>query len=497
MRRARKKASVPQRAANQKDLNIVRQTLTHTVRESMKTYAAETNLERAIPDFRDGFKPVGRRLLFAASTIAKETKTKSARIIGEVIGKYHPHGDMSVGGALATLVNNGTNEFTGIGNWGTPTDPPAAPRYTEVHLSKYGRSFFARYYIDKQVTPFVPTYDRALVEPLVLPALLPNVFFNGGQGIGVGLRSSLPSFTPPSVLTLMCRLLRGEQLEPSDYAKTLKFFEPWGAQPSRDKKNRKAILEFMKSSNGSVQFESDIEVLRDNKIIRIRAVAPGINEDKLVAKLRAMPEVSQCYSNEGLVIEAKRNINYVEFDALVGKLEKMTVASQHYQILVTERMAVKGSEIGEYRVRFHELSIPELMVLWLKWRVKLEHRSLAHQIKLQQAIIARTELLIFACDKLAVIFKALRSPDPEAYLMKHLKLSKEDANTILELKVRQLSKLDQDALRNLLKEQKAHLKNLQIRVKNPAKQVHDFLETCIDQFHLVDSPMGQKQWLLR
>lgn len=481
----------------QKDKNVIQESLTKVVRESMKTYAAETNLERAIPDFRDGLKPVGRKLLFAASTIARESKTKSARIIGEVIGKYHPHGDSGVASALATSVNNGTPEFTGIGNWGTPVDPPAAPRYTEVLLSKYGRSFFAKFYIDKQVTPYVPTYDRALVEPLVLPSLLPNVFFNGGSGIGVGLRSSLPSFTPTSVLQVMCRLLKGEQLEARDYAKALHFFEPWGAKPSKDSKNRKAIVEFMKNPNGSVQFESQIEVHRESKVIQILSIAPGINEDKLVAKLRASPEVNTCYSNNGLVVEIKRTINYVEFDKFVEKLRKMTVASQHYNVLVTERLPVKGSDTGEYRVRFHELAIPELMALWLKWRVRLEAKSLKHQIRIQEAVIARTELLIFACDKLDVIFKALRSSDPEAYLMKHLKLSKEDANAILELKVRQLSKLDQDVLKGHLKEQQAHLKSLQLKIKDPVKQVHDFLASCVDKFHLVDSPMGQKQWILR
>lgn len=481
----------------QADQNVSQVTLTTIVRGSMKKYAEEVNLERAIPDFRDGFKPVSRRLLFAGNDIAKDTKVKSARITGDVLGKYHPHGESGAASALATLVNDSTNTYVGTGNWGTPTDPPAATRYTEAKLSKFGRSFFAKFYFDKQVTPHVPTYDRATVEPLVLPALLPNVFFNGGSGIGVGLRSSLPSFTPPSVLKTMCRLLEQEELTPKDYAKGLEFFEPWGARPSKTTQNRKNIEVLMANVSGSVEFASDVEVLRDAKAVRLASIAPGINETKLVARLRAMSEISSVYSNDGLVIEVKKTLNFVEFDKLVDKIRKMTVASQHYAILTTERIPIQGSETGEYRVRFHETSIPELMVLWLKWRVKLEYRSLKHQIALMGKAIARTELLIFACDNLDTIFKALRSDNPDAYLMKHLKLSKEDANTILELKVRQLSKLDQNALTKTLKEQVAHTNLLKKKVKNPTAQVLAFLKSCVDQFVLMDSPMGQKQWVLK
>lgn len=479
------------------DKNVVPQKLTNTVRDFMVVYAAETNMERAIPDFRDGLKPVGRKLLYAASSICKESKTKAARVLGQVIGLYHPHGESGSYSALVTSVNNATPEFFGSGNWGTPVDSPAAPRYTEVVMSKFGRSFFARYYIADEVTSFVPNYDRSTVEPLVLPALLPNVLFNGAMGVGVGVRTSLPSFTPTSVLKTMVRMLEGATLSASDFAKGLEFFEPWGSSPSNNKKTRQAIVELMKNTSGSVAFESEIHIEEEAKTLTLKAFAPGVSIESTVRKIRLFPEVQSVYPSGGIsyVVKAKKTINFAEFNKLVEKIVKLTQGSQHYSILVTERL-LRDVELGEYEVKFHELTIPQLMAKWLHWRISLEKKSLEYQIFLMKKDIARTKLLIYACDNLEVIFKALRSSDPDAYLMKHLKLSKEEANAILELKVRQLSKLDEDKLKQQLKQQQGLLSDLSGRVKRPKEQVRLFLKSCVERFELKSAPMGQKHWVL-
>lgn len=480
------------------DKNVVPHKLTGLVRDFMVTYAAETNMERAIPDFRDGFKPVSRKLLFAANSICKESKTKAARVLGQVIGLYHPHGESGAYSALVTSVNNATPEFIGSGNWGTPVDSAAAPRYTEVVMSKYGRSFFLPSYVASEVTPFVPNYDRSTTEPLVLPALLPNVLFNGGMGVGVGVRTSLPSFTPPSVISLMIRMLKGEKLTPQIFAKELEFFEPWGSAPTKDKKTRAATVELMKSTSGTVAFDSDCSIEQESKTITIKSFAPGVSIENTVRKLRLLPEVQSVYPSTGIsyVVKAKKTINFAEFDKLVEKVEKATRGAQHYSILVTERLPLEGSEVGEYEVKFHELTIPSLMAKWLHWRIDLEKRSLLYRIKLAKRDIARTKLLIFACDHLEVIFKALRTSDPDAYLIKHLDLSKEDANAILELKVRQLSKLDHDKLKQVLKEQREYLSALNEKVKKPKAEVLAFLTGCVNRFKLKNAPMGQKQWFL-
>ena len=191
---------------------IPEESLVAHVRASMTIYGQEVNLERAIPDFRDGLKPVVRRSLWALSQIGIDSRIKAARIVGDTLGKYHPHGDASCYSAVVNIVNSPVPTIEGEGNWGTLVDPPAAMRYTNASMSFYGKMFFGKNY--RPVTELVHNFDRTHKEPLVLPALLPNLLFNGSQGIGLGLITSIPAFTPGSVLKMMVRILEKEDLSP-------------------------------------------------------------------------------------------------------------------------------------------------------------------------------------------------------------------------------------------------------------------------------------------
>ena len=195
----------------------------------MGIYAEEVNLSRAVPDLIDGLKPVQRRIMWAASLLGKDF-VKTARLVGDIIGRYHPHGDASVAGAITTIVQSNVPVISGKGNWGSLIDPAAAMRYTNCRLSNYGWSFFDPDYINKSVSSFVPNYDDTTVEPVSLPSLMPNVLLNGGDGIGVGTTTMLPTFTPESVAAVMTRLLSGEKLVALDFAKTLKYANRYGGK---------------------------------------------------------------------------------------------------------------------------------------------------------------------------------------------------------------------------------------------------------------------------
>jgi len=451
------------------------------VEDQMRIYGKETNLERAIPDFRDGMKPVTRRLLYALSNLPKAQLMKSARLVGEVIGKFHPHGDSSILGALSTLVNYATPPIDGTGNWGTLIDPPAAMRYTNVTMSKYGALFFGKHYAP--VVPYVPSYDGKDKEPLVLASLLPNLLFNGTNGIGVGVRTCIPAFTPQSVLKTMLRLLDGDQLTTRDYVKGLEFYYQYGGKPKKTKENFKLISDFFESTKGSVLWESDISVEREQKRIVFEKFAPGINPITFIDdKVKPLAQVARAYQARGLtyIIEARKDLNFVEFDKLVDLIKKMSSSRESYEVYVTERKELEGSE-GKYEVDFFTCSIPDLITKWIKWRVKLEATSLDYQIGLTEKDIAYLELLIYACDHLDVIFKALRTPDPAAGIVKGLKITVEQANQILDLKVRQLSKLDQDALKDRLKAAQDHLGVLKAKRKKPSAQVRNFLAAALNR----------------
>jgi DNA gyrase/topoisomerase IV subunit A len=300
----------------------------------------------------------------------------------------------------------------------------------------------------------------------------------------------------------LIRLLDKEELTARDYAKSLVFHECYGGVPTTTKENKAAIVEFFDNTSGSIEYESPFQVNRDAKKVLLRRFAPSLNLDTLLTKLRALPEVDKVYSSKGLsyVIQIKKNVNFNDFDKFLVKLKKLTTTRQKYSIYVTER-TVDEVNSDKYKVQFHNLTVPQLLMKWLKFRVKLEKDSLTYQIGVQEKDIAYTKLLIFACEpaNLDVIFKALRQADPATYISKHLKITLEQANQILDLKVRQLSKLDQDVLKEKLKKQQDWLKSLQTKLKKPSLEVKRFFEECLKQFECNETrKQGMEQfWLKR
>lgn len=449
---------------------------------AMGIYADEVNLGRAVPDLIDGLKPVQRRLMWAASNLGHDF-VKSARLVGETMGRLHAHGDASIGGALVTMVQSNVPPFRGKGGWGNLIDPASAMRYTNCTLSDYGWSFFGKDYIAKQVTSFVPNYDDTWVEPVSLPALLPNVLLNGGDGIGVGTTTCLPTFTAESVVSVLTRLLSGEKLGPLDYAKTLKPCYRYGGRLVKSKENADAWLALFKSASSSVQFEAELFVDRDNKSIEIDDWPHGLNPVKFIEKIRAMPECDQAYNHKGATgfrIEMRKDHNFDQFDKFVTKVQNATRVRRSYKINVTHRQVDIDDGVVKFKTAYLSLSVPELLLTWLRERLQLEKRSLTYRISKQDELISYSKLLIYASDHLDTIFKALRQADSKEYLVKRLTLTPAQADQILDLKVRQLSKLDQDSLKKKLKEQQTHLKELKDWLSKPKKKVMSDMTSVLD-----------------
>ena len=182
---------------------IIDKDIVDLVSFNFKEYANETIIRRALPDVRDGLKPVHRRVVFAMYELgldvdlfvnSEKAYKKCARIVGDAMGKYHPHGDSSIYGALVTLAQEFKNSIPmidGYGNFGSWDDGPAAMRYTEARLSKYGSSLL--YGLNKSAVPFQNNFDDSEKEPVVLPALLPNLLINGISGIAVGYSCNVPT----------------------------------------------------------------------------------------------------------------------------------------------------------------------------------------------------------------------------------------------------------------------------------------------------------------
>ena len=274
-------------------------TLTVYATEAMKEYADATNMRRTLPNVVDGLKPVQRRIMWTmyglGATSNRTKPIKSARIVGDVIGKYHPHGDEACYKALVGLVNQPCNPAYGEGNWGGIDDKAAAMRYTNAKLSEYGDSFFNSAYI--QVTSLVPNYDGTLTEPFILPSRLPNLLLNGGSGVGVGVTTEFPSFTKSSVEKMVAKVIaariKGTVVPSKVFASTLEFTTPTGGIiPSSE---YQSVLKYMETGIAALTWKSIL--VDEGTQLRCEAFAQ-VSLIEAFAKIREIPAVSDVYEIE-------------------------------------------------------------------------------------------------------------------------------------------------------------------------------------------------------
>lgn len=459
----------------------------------LRVYGEEVNLDRAVADIRDGLKPVTRRLLWALYTMRSDKTVKTARLSGETIGKYHPHGSASAEGAITTQVVTDTPPITGVGNWGSLIDPPGAPRYTNVAMSSYGETFFMRHYLP--LAPMVDNYDGKNKEPLFLPAVLPNILMNGTEGIGLGMSTAYPSFTPKSLLPVLADMVDGKDLTNEQIVRRLVLHHKYGGTLIPSKENFNALLGLMEKPKASLKWTSPIIVNEQAKEIIIEAFAPGVNPIKLVEEwLKPAAEVASVNSGRGVsyTVRCRRDLNMNEFNNFVNKLRAKVSTSHSYELYVTKRV-LNPDNPTKYDVKFATMSLRSVMESWLGYRVSLEKASLRYRIDQSRKSIAYYGLLILACSKLDVVFKALRSSDPKSKLMEGLDIDSDQAETILNLKVRQLSKLDNDKIEAQRAEERKILADLKTRLKNPSGEVSTFLRESAEKFKLVKNDWSL-QW---
>jgi DNA gyrase/topoisomerase IV, subunit A len=387
----------------------------------------------------------------------------------------------SVVGAIGTTVVSNANPIAGVGNWGSIIDSIGADRYTNVLLSKYGKTFFHPSYLP--LSTLIPNYDDKDVEPLFIPALLPNLLLNGAEGIGLGLTTKIPAFTPASLLPLLADMAEDKDISDKEIAKRLEFSHQYGGVAVKSKANFLKVIELLNATSASIQWTSPFEVDRDKKCITISNFGPEVNPITLIEnKVKPLSEVSSVHSGKGVSysIQIRKDLNFNEFDKFVEKFTKMVSTSISYQLYVTTSKMVDGKK----KVKFANVTLKDLMGRWVKYRIALEVASLKYRISVHEKRDLYLSLLIRACDSLDLIFKALRSSDPKASIVKGMKITEEEADIILNLKVRQLTKLDQDQLTAERKEIASKIQVLNKMLKQPKQVVADYLRNAVDQFTL-------------
>jgi DNA gyrase subunit A len=272
------------------DENIITQPIAQEMRTSYLDYAMSVIVSRALPDVRDGLKPVQRRILYGASEMGLSPDRpyrKCARVVGDVMGRYHPHGDVPIYEALVRMAQEFSFRYPlidGQGNFGSVDgDPPGAMRYTEARLSRMAMELLAD--IDKETVPFTPNFDQTLQQPVVLPSRVPNLLMNGAAGIAVGMATNIPPHNLGELLDALVALIDNPKLEVEEILKIVKGpdFPTGGLILGRDG-IRQAYLEGRGSI--TVRAKATIEELRGGRVAIIVTELPYmVNKAALIERI--------------------------------------------------------------------------------------------------------------------------------------------------------------------------------------------------------------------
>ncbi len=437
--------------------SILNTALHSEVESRFLTYALSTIVSRSLPDVRDGLKPVHRRILFAMWEMGLGPTArfrKSAAVVGEVLGKFHPHGDQAAYDAMVRMAQDFSLRYPlvdGSGNFGSlDGDPAAAMRYTEARLSKIAEELL--FEIDKDTVGFRPNYDNSLKEPVVLPARFPQLLVNGTSGIAVGMSCSFPPHNIGEVIDGLAALIDNSTIEVKDLLKYLKGPDfPTGGQILNSKKELREIYE---AGSGGIRIRGEYAVEdlpRGRQAVVFTTIPYQVNKAKLLEKLiglmeeRKLPQVSAVRDESTheirLVLELKAETSV---ELVTAYLFKHTDLETTFPINFT---ALKPNMEPE------RLSLKQIMRYFLDFRHEITTRRLAYDLRLLKArlhILHAFEALYDDLDTaIKIIRKAKSREDAAEKLRKHFKLDDEQVKAILDMQLYKLVGLE---IEKILKE---------------------------------------------
>ena len=465
------------------------------IEEEMKSsyidYSMSVIVARALPDVRDGFKPVHRRILYGMLGIGNTSSNpykKCARVVGEVLGKYHPHGDSSVYGALVRMGQDWNMRYMlvdGQGNFGSVDgDSPAAMRYTECRLSKMGEHIMDD--LEKDTVDMTPNFDDTLLEPSVMPTKIPNLLVNGGNGIAVGMATNIPTHNLGEVIDGCCAYIDNPDIDVDglmEYIKAPDF--PTGAYIY----GLTGVKQAYETGRGRIMMraKSEIESGDAHDKIVITEIPYGVNKADLVAgiadlvkegKITGISNVNDESGRQGMriVVDVKRDANA---NVILNKLYKMTAMQSSFSVNCIA--LVKG--------RPRLLTLKECVKYFVEHRHDVTIRRTKFDLKKAQERAHILEGLIIACDNIdevVHIIRASKTPsDAQRNLEKRFNLDEIQSKAIVDMRLSQLTGLRMDQLHAEFEELERQIAYLQSILDDPElckKVMKDELNEVKDKY---------------
>lgn len=433
---------------------IIKIDINEEMRSSYIDYSMSVIVSRALPDVRDGFKPVHRRVLFGMNELGltsnKPTK-KSARIVGEVLGKYHPHGDSSVYFTMVRLAQEWSMRYPlvdGQGNFGSVDgDSPAAMRYTEARLRKIAEDILID--LDKETVDFQNNFDDTLQEPTVMPTRIPNLLVNGASGIAVGMATNMPPHNLSDTVDAIVAYIDNNDISIDELIKHIKAPDfPTGAAIY----GYAGVKEAYETGRGRIVMRSKTEIEADadgREHIVVREIPYQVNKKELIeaiaemvkdGKIDGISNINDESDREGMriVVDVKRDANA---NVVLNKLFKYSALQTSFG--VNNIALVKG--------RPQLLNLKELITLFVEHRHDVVIRRTQFELREAEKRAHILEGLIIACDNIDEVVRIIRNSrtveDARNGLMERFALSDIQARAIVEMRLRQLTGLSVDELR--------------------------------------------------
>jgi len=439
---------------NQLTFNQVPVNIEDEMKRSYIDYAMSVIIGRALPDVRDGLKPVHRRILYGMhemSLAANKPYRKCAKIVGEVMGNYHPHGDSAIYDALVRMAQDFTMRYAlidGQGNFGSVDgDPPAAMRYTEARFARIAQEMLAD--IEKETVDFVPTYDESQTEPVYLPAQIPSLLVNGSAGIAVGMATNIPPHNLNEVVSAIIHYINKPEASLAELAALVPGPDfPTGGFIY----GKSGIAQAYATGRGSIVMRARAAVEKqargDKEMIVITEIPYQVNKAKLIEriaelvqekKIEGISDLRDESDREGMriVVELRRG---EQPEVILNNLYKQTPMQTSFGVIM---LAIVN---GQPRV----LNLAEILRYFIEHRVEVVRRRTQYELRKAEERAHILEGLKKALDKIEAIIKLIRASqapqEARQGLMKQFEFSQVQAQAILDMQLQRLTSMERDKL---------------------------------------------------
>ena len=429
----------------------------HEIHDEMKNsyidYAMSVIVSRALPDVRDGLKPVHRRILYGMSQLGvtpDKPHKKSARIVGDVMGKYHPHGDSSIYDAMVKMAQDFSTRYMlvdGHGNFGSVDgDGAAAMRYTEARMTPYALQMLRD--IEKETVDFVPNFDEEEKEPSVLPARIPNLLVNGSNGIAVGMATSIPPHNLGETIDAACYMIDHDDATIDDIIKIVKGPDfPTGAMIM----GKNGIREAYKTGHGKITVRSRTEIeetSRGRMQIVVTEIPYQVNKARLIEKMALLVKEKKIEGISTIRDESSRHGMRIVIELKKDANPQITLNRlyKHTQLQDTFSMIMIALVDGQPKV----LSLYDILSEYLKHQKDVLTRRTQYDLKKAEARAHILEGLRIALDNIDEIIKIIRSSynDAKEKLMNRFELTDIQAQSILDMRLARLQGLEREKIEN-------------------------------------------------